>query len=240
MALSYRFVAHKTRATFAGTSTTLALSGISPGSILLCGLSWFDDSQDDVTDIFDNVNSGSWDATTRHELQSGAGNIQMWYRENTGDNPTLLTVEFTNGGGADNFQGEFDVVEILGGMTANALDKNATNNGTSQDASIAWGTLAQQDEIIFQLMHHAGNTRSLTEDSADGYTLIGENESDTGGNPYLFQYKIVSTTTPPNANVAIGTGSVAWGTRGLSFKAAAAGPIRHYGPQGFQRTLLTM
>jgi hypothetical protein len=222
MALGYRFVAHKTRATFAGTGTTLALSGISPGSILLCGLSWFDANGDDISDVSDDVN-GSWPSTTIHQLQSDQAGIQMWYFENSGDDPTLLTVTFPNTGGSNNMGLEFDVVEILGGMTANALDKNITNSGNGQNASIAWGTLAQQDEILFQLMHHDGNTRTLDEDAADGYTLIGENHSDSGGNPYLFQYKIVSTTTPPDANVTIGTGAVNWGTRGLSFKAAAAG-----------------
>jgi hypothetical protein len=239
MALSYRFVAHKTRATFAGTSTTLALSGISPGSLLVCGLSWFDGNGDDISDVEDDVNN-SWVSTTIHQLQSNQAGIQLWYKENSGNNPTLLTATFPNTGGANNMQLEFDVVEILGAMTANALDKNITNSDSSQNADIAWGTLAQQDEILFQIMHHDGSTRSLTEDSGDGYALIGESESDTNGNPYLFQYKIVNTTTPPDANVAIGTGNVVWGTRGLSFKAAAAGLTPHYGPQGFQRTLLTM
>jgi hypothetical protein len=219
MALAIIDRGHKTLAVFSGTSTTLSVSGISSGSLLVIAAVWFDDDADLITQVSDDVN-GNWTSTTRSGLFSNQNNAQFWYKENSGSNPTTITVTFGNTGSGNDFNLEFNVSEVTGAVTASALDANVTNTGTGTDFSTTWGTLAQADEILFQIGHHDGGPSSLTQDTGDGYTLIWETEG-AAAVPHLVQYKIVSTTAPPVANITYGGGPVGWGTRGLSFKAAS-------------------
>jgi len=80
--------------------------------------------------------------------------------------------------------------------------------------------LAQADEILIHSFSHEGGTTALVGDTADAFTQADENESNSTGQAFHLQYKIVAATTSVTVNGTVGGGP--GGFSGLaSYKAGA-------------------
>jgi nitrogen fixation protein FixH len=172
----------------------------------------------------------------KHEQGDASSHVNIHYKENHPGGTIKVTVDPT-GGSADI---DFTVSEVSGASTSGALDVAVSATGAvgagAFTATVATGVLAQANEIIFAIASHTADDRTLTEDTADGFTLIGENQSNTAGQTYNSQYKIVASTSSvtvdmnAGANLNVGT----WFICACSFKqGTATGPAitRMYYPR---------
>lgn len=183
--------------------------------------------------FFTNGTGGTWVVTddagqTYTEASDVGADAQsyggIFYKENHPGGTIKVTVN-PNGTTADI---DFTVSEVSGAATSSSLDK--TNNATgvlgtgSTTPTVDLATLSQAAEIKFAVFTHTDSTRTLTSGTGGGFTQIGENESNTGGQCYNAEYEIVSSTADVTCNGTIAAGGTGgtWGICAASFKEAGA------------------
>ena len=191
-----------------------------------------------IATFFNSGTGGTWVVTddagqTYTEAVDSAGDassqIAIFYKENHPGGSIKVTVN-PDGASGDI---DFTITEVSGAATSSALDKTAeATGGTNNTATVSLATLSQAAEIKFAIFSHTGGDTSLT--AGSGFTQIGENESNSGGQTYHAEYEIVSATTDVVCNGTFG-GPRDWFICAASFIEAAAGgdPIRLRFPPQF-------
>ena len=204
-----------------GTSLTRTYAGaVSAGSLLVAHSAVFNGSSSVEPTVSDTVN-GTWTGTTTtgYAIAGDAGSqLWLWSFANSAAGTPQVTMD-PPGTNSDN---DLTLFEITGAATTSPRDVSVTNTGISSAASVATGTLAQAAEILISSFSHVNPTQTLTPDTADGFTQADENESNSTGQCFNVQYKIVASTASVTVDGTIGA-SVGWFTGVVSFKEAAAG-----------------
>lgn len=242
MALSVIQTKVSTRQSGAGSYGNAFTSGVTGGSLLIAHTAMFNSSGTGESVVSDATN-GSWGtaADTGYFIGGDADSeIQLNAFPNSGAASITVT---TNPPGAS-ADIDLSLLEIGGAATSTPRDVAVTAGPTNwagtggATTAVATGTLAQAAEIVISSFSHTRDNRTLTEDTGDSFTNADENESNSSGQTFLVQYKIVAATTSVTVNGAIGAGidgSGDWFTGVASYKEAAAAPagdipifMRHY------------
>src|SRR5581483_767775 len=188
------------------SSTTLTYSGaVTAGSTLVMGSANYNTSHGTPA-VSDSVN-GSWSpGTTTGSYGAGAGdaNIEdyLYSFPNTSSGTPVVT---NNPAGSSTDVGTWFIAEVLGALSSSRDIVNKNGELTANNTpSIASGTLAQADEVIFAMMTGSfGGTPSVTALSGDGtYTEIVNNK-DQSVQMGQAQYKIVSSTASDTADWSV-------------------------------------
>jgi len=180
--------------------------------VVVCVSTWFANGTPGTWVVTDDASQTYTEAIDTSN-QAQQGQVAIFYKENHPGGTIKVTVN-PDGSSADI---DFTVSEVSGAATSGALDKTAANS--SAGTSVATGVLSQANEIIFGIYTHQGATSTLSPDTAGGYTEIGENENNAGGQCYNAQYKIVASTASDTADWTGPSGECCVAT----FKEAAAG-----------------
>lgn len=202
-------------------STTIALTGVAAGALLVSTNAVFSSSWDGTIAVSGGCASSWAQATSGGSTANGKGFI--WYCANATGGSTTVTIN-PNGASAD----IIPTLSEYGGNAASPLDVAPTaTTGTlstgGATASIASGTLAQVNEVIVGLtINTVADDRTITQNAT--YTLIAEDETQFA-QAYNASDKIVSSTSSDTADWVFGSGSVAgtWYAMVASFKALVAG-----------------
>lgn len=228
MALSVRQILVSSRTSATSITRTYA-SAVLSGSLLVAHGAVFNSGGSGEPTISDTVN-GSWTgySTTGYFVSGDADSeIYLWSKPNSGAGTPGVTMN-PPGTASDN---DLTLFEITGAATSTPRDVSVTATGAIStgvgSSAVATGTLAQANEILVSSVSHTVDDRTLTTDTADGFTQADENESNSSGQTYHVQYKIVAATTSVTANVSWNSG-VAFGTwfAGVaSFKESGAAPV---------------
>lgn len=214
MALAVRQVIVSSRVS--ATSIARAYSAVLSGSLLVAVGAVFNGNGDGEPTITDSVN-GAWGAaaTTGFAI-AGDSNSELWcwsFPNSASGTPTV-TMD-PPGTPSDN---DLVLLEITGAATSSPRDIVVTNSaayGPTNQAvtmSVVTGTLAQANEILISAGSHTGVDRPLEADTADSFTLADEDESNTTGQTFLVQYKIVAATSSVTVNTEIQAGANSSGT----------------------------
>jgi hypothetical protein len=227
-ALAVRQTLASVRSTATSITRTYASAVLSGSLLVACGAVFNGTSNGEPT-ISDSVN-GTWGAAaTTGYFASGDTDSELWCWSfpNSAAGTPAVTMN-PPGGTSDN---DLTIFEVTGAATSSPRDISVTNTGTSSvnpvTTSVVTGTLAQADEIIFSSSSHTHNDRTITEDTGDSFTLADENESNSSGQTFQVQYKIVAATTTLTVNSTLGntgTESVSWFAGAMSFKESGAAP----------------
>lgn len=228
MALAARQIKVSTRAGGANSATNAFASTILAGSLLVSGCAIFNASGVPEATISDNVN-GTWSTNTGFLVTAeSVAQVQVNAFPNSAAGTVTVTCNPT-GSSADI---DLMLFEITGAVTSSPRDVNVTASGTTNsaggNATVTTGTLAQADEILIAGMSHGDAGATLTQDTADGFTLANENENNSTGQTFLFQYKIVTVTTSLAVDTAYGSavsGGSPWFTGVTSYKAATTAAL---------------
>jgi hypothetical protein len=193
-------------------SDSVTLNGVTSGALLILTASCFSASWDGTISV---SGGGTW-ALAAQAGSTADGKIFIYYCASATGGNTTVTVD-PNGTTCD-----IDLtLSEWSGAAASPLDVAPTaTTGTSTAPAISSGTLAQADELIVAITTQISADTTLTIDGT--YTEIGENESNTGGQCYNAQYKIVSSTSSDTADWTLGA-SRTWYACLASFKASGGG-----------------
>lgn len=129
-----------------------------------------------------------------------------------------LTVSFAGINGSISMSEWFDLV------ASNPVDTAAAGAAaaTTTPSAGATGTLAQANSLIYAvLISGTGLNTSITEDTVDGFTLIGEIVDNLSQQAIADQYKIVSATTSVTPDWTIG-GPIEYAYHRAVFKGLSA------------------
>lgn len=169
--------------------TTLAfLSAVTPGSTLVVG----GGNYGAAPTISDSVNGAYSAGASRSYAPDTASKVTLAYFYNTAAGTPTVTFNTTG-------IGYFFICEVTNAI-ASPLDVSVNADGASGTAhSLASGTLAQADEVIFAIAGgYVGGTIAITADPT--YTELvmqDDNNTNVGGQA---QYKIVSSTASDTAD----------------------------------------
>lgn len=219
MALAVRQIKISTRAGGANTATNAFASSVLAGSLLVAHTAMWNGGGTGEAVMSDGTN-GTWGtaATTGYVIAGDADSeLQLNAFPNSG--AASITVTCNPPGSAADI--DLTLMEITGAATTTPRDKTVTATGGSTTAAVTTGVLAQADEILISSFSHIEASTTLGPDTADSFTQADENESNSGGQTFLLQYKIVAATTSVTVNGAIGANN-AWFTGVASYKAAVA------------------
>lgn len=193
-----------------------------PGDlVVVCVSSW--NSNGDSLVVTDTASQTYTSAVQLTHLTDFGPQTILYVENHPGGN---IQVTVDPNGSADL---EFTVTAVTGALTSGALDATDTNTGSFSGpsgftASAVTGVLAQADEIIFAIAGHDSPwSHAMTEDTADGFTLIGRAANNNGGQSYLAQYKEVASASSVTANTtgaAGGAGTFNWYACCATFKYA--------------------
>lgn len=207
-------------------STTLAFPGaVTAGSTLVAmGFSYNDTGVAITAPAVSDGTNGAWTVRFIQNSISIDLNISAFiaYFQNSAGGVTP-TVTWDPSGSA--FMGGFWIGEVTGAAAASVDVTPAISVQTATTAfSIASGTLAQANEIIFAVMSSDfPNARTITPDAT--YTQAVEFEDNAASQAGNAQYKIVASTTSDTADWTI-SGAAANGISGLvSFKDSGGGAV---------------
>lgn len=185
-----------------GASTTLAYgSNVTAGSVLVAGGFDFNSSATPASPTITSSNNGTWTVRKYAQLTADA-NVEGFLA--TKDNATAGadTVTWDPNGSAD--MGGLFICEVTGATNPSLDVVPATSQQANTDTpSIASGTLAQANEVIFAVMTGAtrGGTVTITGDGT--YTELVNNGDNGTSQMGQAQYKIVATTTSDQADWTI-------------------------------------
>lgn len=217
---STRTTATSLTTTFA--STTLATSTIVASSAIYNS----GGSGNTVSDATNGTYTQAW--TTSGDVDS-----ELW--QHYFANAAAITAVTTNPGGTSS-DNDLTLFEVEDAATSTPLDVAVTNTGTwnhtlgAGTSTVTTATLAQADEVVISGFSHNSSDSALTGDSGDGFTQADENEVNSGGQTFHWQYKVVTVTTSlvVNGTIAqniLGANPATWFTGVGSYKKAVAGGV---------------
>jgi hypothetical protein len=209
-----------------GGSTTLAYSGaVSAGSVLVAGGWNYNGSASPASPAISDSVNGSWTVRKYAGLTADA-NDELWLAtfDNSGAGTPTVTWN-PNGASAD--MGGWFIAQVTGAANPSLDVTPATSQQTTITPSIASGTLAQADEILFAVMtgFTENGTVTITKDAT--YTELANQPDNATSQMGEAQYKIVAVTTTDTADWTVTDGSSGSGFGKvsilISLKQAAAG-----------------
>lgn len=203
-------------------------SAVLPGSLLVAFGAVFNNGGSGEPTVSDNVN-GAWGAVASTGFAVSGdpdSEIYLWSFPNSAAGTPTVTMNPPGASSAN----DLVLFEITGAATSDPRDVSVTNSGSGAGTmpNVATGVLAQAAEIIISGFSHTGPDMTLTEDAADSFTLADEDESNSGGQTFLVQYKIVAAVTSVTVNGTLGSAPPphTWFTGVASFKESGAAPNR--------------
>jgi hypothetical protein len=131
------------------------------------------------------------------------------------------TVSCATGSGSDRV---LVISEWSGMATSGALDAANQASGTGTAANGGAVTPLAADSLVYASVIHDNGTISITEDTAQSFILLREQEDGGGGMVVGTQYKIVSSTSAVTPSWTLGA-SHTWGGQAFVFEGSGvAGP----------------
>ena len=181
-----------------GTLTTTA--NILSGDLVIVSVGEANNSAI-VSTISDGTNSYTRAVTTLHGVARG----EIWYKANAAAVASGATITVTMSATATSCN--IQAARVSGIIPSSPLDAApAGNNTATTTPTVASGTLAQANEILFGALWDALGT-TATESS--GFTTITlQNATGVEGTTMLLSYKIVAATTTVTYAPTIGTGTL--------------------------------
>ena len=228
MALAFVGTTPRTRVT-GQASTTLAITVANAGSLIVVN-SFISNGGGSTVSVSDA--DGSYTAVVANGTAPDASSQgHQHYRANHPAGAYTVTVD-PAGSSADI---EFFVSEITGAATSTPLDSNsgqttaAMISGSGTWTITSGSPLAQAANIVFVLGTHTVDDRTLTSGNIQGSaaTLVGENESNSGGQCGHVEYRIINSTSAVTSTIGFGAG-ISAGTYGMLqgiYKEAGAAPL---------------
>jgi hypothetical protein len=117
------------------------------------------------------------------------------------------------------------IAECSGGDATDPRAAETGTDGTGTGTAVnlgSTGVRADADGMILAWFSHTGADTALTEDTANGFSMLQENEGGSSNMPLHVQYKITTNTTAITVGGAAGA-SRTWFGQEVTFKAAAGG-----------------
>jgi hypothetical protein len=205
-------------------STTLAFtSNVTAANLLVVSHAHWQGGTANINTPTDTLLHTYTGVTAQQAFGGGGVNnkLRSFYVENCSGGANTVTFAMSTSTGDITCS----VSEWSGAETSTALDKTntATFSATTTGTAGATGVLTQADEMIYAAVAHDGADTTITEDSADGFTIIQEAEGGTSDMNLATQYKIVSATTDTTPNWTFGASRTGAGHVG-TFKATGGAP----------------
>lgn len=206
-----------------GASTTQTYPGaLTSGSTLVAGGFDYSGGAPASPVISDSVN-GAW-TVQKYAAMTADGNVEVWLATKENSAAGTPTVTWDPNGTAD--MGGWFICEVTGAATASVDVKPAASQQNTLTPSIASGTLAQADEVLFAVMTGASFNTSISLAGDGTYTALVNQPDNTTSQMGHAQYKIVATTTSDQADWTVtDAGGGAFGKVSIliSLKQAASG-----------------
>lgn len=188
-----------TSAAIAGGAATVTLNGVSASNtlVLILGV--------DAGPSTPNTPAGFTPSNVPAAFSSSGSAVSaaILHNQAPSSGTNAVSVTYTAGGTGLAFLLEWS------GMTASALDvapaaSNVTNGGTAGSNSIASGTLAQANEVIFALLMSndtgSGTANVGISDPPSGFTSLFAQQDSTSFGPMQISYNVVSSTAGATAS----------------------------------------
>lgn len=196
------------------SSTSVSLSGVTSGNLLLLG-AW-NNSIDGVNTPSDGVNTytlvGGSSASNPHNSQ-----CWMWYAANvTGGS---ITVSWSPLGGLSTLS----LVEVSGAAVSSPLDNYTTGYGDNSVPSVSTLTPANANELVYFIVGDARGLTSYT--NATGWTTLSSYANGTYEYGYADLYQVQMTATGITSAVNSGDTSYKWAAVAAAFKPGASASV---------------
>lgn len=172
------------------SGTTVAITGynVTAGRLVVVAIGCWKNPVNAVSTLSDGVNTYTLAGTAK--AQTSVGDTEIWYCANalavTGG---TLTATFTG-----SHTGAGIAATSASGIIASPLDKSNNSVASTETPTVATGTLAQANEIIFAASGRTADPAVLTYTEDAAFTNL---YSKVGSTNYCFSfaYKIVAATT---------------------------------------------
>lgn len=196
-----------------GGTTNVAYPGnVTSGNMLIvAGSLWWQSGPGEDLTITDTLGT-SWTVTYYTGVSATWKTyIAMGIAPSSGANTVNLGVTSVNSG----IRSVGGAIDEFSGVTQLDVDGSGST-GTSTTASDGITTVASSS-LIIGVMSQDGSTMSLTLQDTPNWTLIAEDEDNTGAQCFSVGFRIVSSATAYTYSTTLGS-SALWGAQTMSFK----------------------
>lgn len=195
----------------------LSSAAVSAGNFLICYVAWGTNGSPSVASISDGTNSYVTAASLK--VTAAGSQSEIWYKANAsavGSGATITVTMTVAGSGAGTGTVAY-CFQVANMAAASPFDVAASSTTNTTTPSVATGTLAQSNEIVFGGSYN-NNSAAATYTESSGFTNL-VTRTGTTAQSSGFGYRIVSATTSvtyqPTWNA---TGTVGIMTQAAAFK----------------------